>query len=241
MTVSAANADFGVDKLSHSIVSAGGTGLRAHVGSTWHAQREGSEPLATRSRPSGIETEAGQRGLNQALATGTNAKTLNVFEERSRTGNVQLAQSSEAQLALGIQAAITWTRTQFPTISANAVSAHEGITEKISAVFAVAESMDKPGRLEIVKLADKRTALPGDIVTFTIHYENLGDRELRNINIVDNLTPRLQYIEDSATSDRAGRLVTEDNQEGSLILRWELDEPLPGRTRGTVTFQARVR
>ena len=59
--------------------------------------------------------------------------------------------------------------------------------------------------------------------------------------IVDNLTPRLEYVEDSATCDVAGVLEVEDNGEGSVILRWVLDEPLPGRSGGVVTFQARVR
>jgi len=59
--------------------------------------------------------------------------------------------------------------------------------------------------------------------------------------IVDNLTPRLEYVDDSATCDLNGHLVTEDNGEGSLVLKWELDEPLAGRTGGVVTFQARVR
>jgi uncharacterized repeat protein (TIGR01451 family) len=95
--------------------------------------------------------------------------------------------------------------------------------------------------LRIVKLADRDVALPGEIVTFTIRFDNLGDRPVTKVVIVDNLTPRLEYVDDSATLDRDGRLITEDNGEGSLILRWELDEPLPGRTGGVATFQARVR
>ena len=59
--------------------------------------------------------------------------------------------------------------------------------------------------------------------------------------IVDNLTPRLEYIEDSSTCDRDGQLVAEENGEGSLILRWELDDSLPARQGGVITFKARVR
>jgi len=52
-----------------------------------------------------------------------------------------------------------------------------------------------------VKLADKQIAKPGDIVTFTIRYDNIGDREVHDVVIIDNLTPRLEYIEDSAECD----------------------------------------
>ncbi len=84
-------------------------------------------------------------------------------------------------------------------------------------------------------------AQPGDIITFTIRYDNLGERELTQIRILDNLTPRLQYVEDSETSDRAGELFVQDNEEGSVILEFHLDEPLPAGQGGVVTFQAKVR
>jgi len=97
------------------------------------------------------------------------------------------------------------------------------------------------GELRIVKLADKKIAQPGDVITFTIRYDNLGGRPLHHIRIIDNLTPRLVYIDQSADSDRDGRLVVEDNEEGSLVLKFEIAEPLPGKTGGVVTFKARVR
>jgi len=90
-------------------------------------------------------------------------------------------------------------------------------------------------------MADRQMAQPGDVVTFTIRFDNIGDLAVHDVVIVDNLTPRLEYVEDSATSDRDGRLVEEDNGEGSLVLRWELDDALAGRTGGVVTFKARVR
>jgi len=96
-------------------------------------------------------------------------------------------------------------------------------------------------RLRIIKLADRSAAQPGDVIAFTIRFDNIGDREVQDVVIIDSLTDRLEYIDDSATCDRKGTLYTEDNGEGSLILRWELDEPLAARSGGVVTFQARVR
>ena len=79
------------------------------------------------------------------------------------------------------------------------------------------------------------------MITFTIRFDNLGDRELRNIRIIDNLTPRLEYIDDSVTSDREGSINVDDNGEGSQVLRFELDEPLTGHTGGVISFQAKLR
>jgi uncharacterized repeat protein (TIGR01451 family) len=97
------------------------------------------------------------------------------------------------------------------------------------------------GKLRIVKMADKKQAERGDVVTFTIRYDNVGERSLTDVTITDNLTPRLEYVEDSGTSDRDGRLDTVDNGEGSKILKWTFDKPLEGRTGGVVTFQAKVK
>jgi uncharacterized repeat protein (TIGR01451 family) len=78
-------------------------------------------------------------------------------------------------------------------------------------------------------------------VTFAIRYENKGEREVTDVRIIDNLTPRLEYIEDSATSDRDGEINIQDNGEGSLVLTFTLDAPLKEKTRGVITFQCRVR
>ena len=78
-------------------------------------------------------------------------------------------------------------------------------------------------------------------MTFAIRYENKGEREVTDVRIVDNLTPRLEYIEDSATSDRAGEINIKDNNEGSLVLTFTLDAPLKEKTSGVVTFQCLVR
>jgi uncharacterized repeat protein (TIGR01451 family) len=101
--------------------------------------------------------------------------------------------------------------------------------------------MNRPGVLRVVKIADRAAAAPGEIVTFTIRYDNLGDKPVHHVRVVDNLTPRLELVEGSATSDRAGRLDIEPNGEGSFVLTFVVDDPLAGKTGGTVTFQARVK
>ena len=43
-------------------------------------------------------------------------------------------------------------------------------------------------------------ALPGEVVEFTHRFDNVGDHEIGNVTIVDNLTTRLEYVPNSATS-----------------------------------------
>lgn len=96
------------------------------------------------------------------------------------------------------------------------------------------------GALRIIKMVDVETAVPGDVITFTIEFKNMGGKELYNVRIIDNLTPRLEFIEDSGSSDLKGRVVTEDNTEGSKMLIFELEGKLEGGAAGVIEFKARV-
>jgi uncharacterized repeat protein (TIGR01451 family) len=95
--------------------------------------------------------------------------------------------------------------------------------------------------LQVLKWASTHQAQIGDVVTFYIKYSNLGGRPIHNIAVSDSLTARLEYVPGSARSDREAVFVTQENEAGSLILRWEIQNPLPPGERGVVSFQARVR
>src|SRR5262249_16282656 len=149
-------------------------------------------------------------------------------------------QTDEPRLAASIQAAIIWTRDQYPVIEAQTESVGELRTQFHGQELVGVETRYRKG-LRIVKLADNQVAQPGDVVSFTIRFDNLSNFGLGDVVIVDNLTPRLEYVDDSGDLSLNGRLITDDNGEGSLILRWELDEPLAPRSGGVASFQARVR
>lgn len=205
-------------------------------------KREMTGRVAVRSRAGGLETGAIQGTVSQLRSPSVHDKLLNIYQALGfvRTGKIDDADT--ARLDYGIQAAFAWTRDQNPVITAKTDMALEGHFQQSTAVITgIDEKEDDADNLRIIKLADKKTAQPGDEIEFTIRYDNLGGREVHHIRIVDNLTPRLQYIDDSATSDRKGNLVLQDNGEGSQILIWEMEEPLLGKTGGVVTFKARVR
>jgi uncharacterized repeat protein (TIGR01451 family) len=95
--------------------------------------------------------------------------------------------------------------------------------------------------LMVYKWASVEGAKAGDVVTFYIRYVNHGGKAIRDIAVVDSLSNRLEYIPGTAKSDREAILVTQDNEAGSVSLRWEVRNPLPAGQQGVVSFQARVR
>jgi uncharacterized repeat protein (TIGR01451 family) len=95
--------------------------------------------------------------------------------------------------------------------------------------------------LKIIKWPDVCTAQIGEVVTFHLKYINQGGQPINDIVVSDSLSPRLEYIPGSAKSDRDTTFTTQPNETGSLILRWQLNGPLPPQQFGVVSFQARVR
>lgn len=98
--------------------------------------------------------------------------------------------------------------------------------------------LDQP--MVLHKSADKQVAIPGEVVTFTLRFSNMTGKPLRDVAIVDNLAPRLEYLEGSARSNKEAVFTVQENAEGSLILRWEVGTLAPGEN-ALVKFQAKVR
>ncbi|HLN29200.1 MAG TPA: DUF11 domain-containing protein [Gemmataceae bacterium] len=117
-----------------------------------------------------------------------------------------------------------------------------GHLQEKTVVGTLAEKVPPPERpLVLCKSVDKQAAHIGDVVTFTLRYTNQGGQPINDVVVSDSLTGRLEYIAGSAKSDRQAVFTMQENQAGSLILRWEVGGPLlPGQT-GAVTFQARIR
>ena len=216
-------------------------GIHSRLKASNSIKREMTGRIAVRSRASGLETDAFQGIISQLRGPSVHDKLLNIYQALSFVKFGRLDDADTARLNYGLQAASAWTREQNPVITAKTDMVLEGHFEQWPAVITAIDDKESAEDLRIVKLADKKTAATGDEIQFTIRYDNQGGREVHHVRIVDNLTPRLMYVDDSATSDRAGRLVLQDNGEGSQILIWELDEPLPGKSGGVVTFKAKVR
>jgi uncharacterized repeat protein (TIGR01451 family) len=208
-----------------------------------HVKNETSNRVLVRSRASGLESEQFQGNVSNIRSLIIHEKLLNVYQDLNFVKFGKMETTDAARLNYGIKASMLWSREEYPVMSAKTDSAMAGVYEAHAATIVGIDDKksDEPGDLRLVKLADKQTAQPGDVVEFTIRYDNMGQNSVHHVRIVDNLTPRLAYIDDSATSDREGRLVVEDNGEGSLVLVWELTHPLPPKTGGVVSFKAKIR
>ena len=90
-------------------------------------------------------------------------------------------------------------------------------------------------------MASTKVAKPGDIVDFTIRFDNLGDQAIKHVVLIDNLTTRLEYVPGTAQSSRPAEFSTEVNEGDSLVLRWDFADPLPVGAGGLVRFHCRVR
>jgi uncharacterized repeat protein (TIGR01451 family) len=98
---------------------------------------------------------------------------------------------------------------------------------------------NKPG-MAVVKQVSTAEAEPGDVVTFTITYRNMGNVPITSVSIVDSLLPRLEYVRGSAKGPAGAVFTAGENRVGSMELRWDIGTLPPG-VQGAVSFETKVR
>jgi uncharacterized repeat protein (TIGR01451 family) len=98
---------------------------------------------------------------------------------------------------------------------------------------------NRPG-MAVLKQVDRSEAEPGDVVTYTITYRNMGNVPITSVSVVDSLLPRLDYVATSAKGPKGSVFTAGENQAGAQELRWDIGTLAPGE-QGSVSFQARVR
>jgi uncharacterized repeat protein (TIGR01451 family) len=163
------------------------------------------------------------------------------FEDLSAIRNGIFDQAEKARLSESVQAAIVWSQDVAVQAVLNGRLA-VGFTqnERTEEIFTVKDLRNSP-KLRVIKVASTQTALPGEFVDFTLRYDNVGDQPLGNIVLVDNLTTRLEYLPNSAQSSVPAQFTVEPNEADSLVLRWEIDQPLNPGEGHIVRFRCRVR
>ncbi len=98
-----------------------------------------------------------------------------------------------------------------------------------------------PGRLNLIKLADKDNAAIGDTVTFTLRLQNVGDSPVSGVVVTDNLVTRLEYVGESQSASVEAKFETKPNAANSTQLIWRLTEELAVGESVMIEFQSRVR
>lgn len=203
---------------------------------------------------SGVATREGASGVEIAQPAFMSEKTDSVvmnnqfdqgFEAKVSTGLGTLEISSMQEVSLQIlEVATSKIQTGFGQTGATTQATQAYATFRVQATVGTEENGRK-GEIHITKEASPLIAKPGDVITFTIQFRNIGDYNVQDVRIIDNLTPRLVYVpgtgQISASDNAGGELAVVPNKEGSQMLEFRLDQPLKGGGSGSITFQAQVR
>lgn len=179
-------------------------------------------------------------GLENLLATmeAFNSVAVQANLTILRTGEVSAAE--QALVERLSQAAIAWTGVQAPQVVFDVQQAHAEIGLLQPGVVYQTDGPKSP-KLRLLKFASCGNAQLGEEVEFTLRYDNVGDQTIGNVTIVDNLSTRLEYVPESAKSSVDADFITHSNEAGSLILRWEVLDPVKPGDGGVLRFRARVR
>ena len=180
-------------------------------------------------------------GVNQALAPVLAREGFLPHEDLLFIQRGQFDAHEKARLAQRVAAAIVWTDNLPVQVVIDGKPAVEGkgVAEPQETIV---YELDGLPRLRICKIADRSEATPGQIVTFTLRFDNLGDQRIGNVTIIDHLTTRLEYVEGSASSTlKADFKPSVQLDSETTVLRWEIIDPLAVNEGGIIRFQARVR
>ena len=188
---------------------------------------------AMRERIRGVPVEA----VLQPVQTG------DVIEAMAALSLAELRQLRDDQQALFEQlalAAVTWELDESLEVVIEDLKAPVLTRDEQLQGFTIYEFPDA-GRLQISKLADRTDAQPGEIVSFAIRVENVGDSAVNHVVLMDNLVTRLEYVEGSQTCSGGAEFEALENESQSMKLQWKLTDKLRVGESVTIRFQCKVR
>jgi uncharacterized repeat protein (TIGR01451 family) len=151
-----------------------------------------------------------------------------------------LGNTEKARLAAMMEAAVTWSHEVAVQVVIDNIATHEDVAGTAPESMHIYSLEGKP-RLRVCKLASRQDARPGETVEFTLLFENVGDQTIGNVTVIDNLTTRLEYVTDSQSCSLQSNFSSAVNQGESLMLRWEIVEPMKVGESGVIRFTCRVR
>lgn len=207
------------------------------------SSRQNLQPLGQIAArpPVNLQSRQGDGVVSDALVVRAFQDAFLPYEDFAIIRCGQTDASQVAMLAKGAAAAMAWTVDQ----SAQALVDNLGVVELVrdeqaQEIFTYKSDIGSP-KLRVLKVASTATAAPGETVDFTIRFDNVGTQVIGNVTILDSLSPRLEFVHDSAQCSREAKFFTESNTSGSLVVRCELAEPLKPNEGGVIRFSCRVR
>jgi uncharacterized repeat protein (TIGR01451 family) len=214
------------------------------------AIRQGPKRLAQNTTAETNRTRMRASGLGGRVFAGEKSelRVLNAYDATQNLAVNAMIQGPE-KVKLRVKAAGNRGTTAPVTIQKGAGAVVTGIYEGAGQMVmtwtprelaGVETPPNKPG-ISVIKQVSADQAEPGDTVTFTIRFKNMGNTPIRAVSIVDSLMPRLEYVPKSAFGPAGTIFTAGENQASSLELRWDLPGALAPGAEGFVSFQALVR
>lgn len=244
-TVSGPGIGTKVDQAAGAVDFAGVGGLNESRGIEATVAGTPAEGLRMRATASGVDVAVPASQSAQASTAAINLKVDQGFESHARTGPGTLEMTDIRTLSLQIVEAATSTLRDAQVQTTGSTQATQTYATFRPQVTIGVEDNARKGEIFLTKTATPLIAQPGDTVSFTIQFRNLGDLPVGDVRIIDNLTPRLAYAtgtgQITVSTGGGGSLTVVPNNEGSQMVEFQLDQPLPGGATGTITFDALVR
>jgi len=185
-------------------------------------------------------TKQGDGAMSQAINPGSFQDAFLPFENLSVIRTGEFVNAEKARLATAVQAAITWTKDEGAQVIIDNVAAQVLTGDRRAQATFTYDDFRKP-KLRIIKVASTQTAIPGETVDFTLRVDNVGTQVIGNAVVMDSLTTRLEYVANSAQASVAADFSVKPNEGDSLVLRWELIEPIQPGEGAVMRFQCVVR
>ncbi|MDD3469385.1 MAG: hypothetical protein PHE53_05315 [Thermoguttaceae bacterium] len=205
-------------------------------------QHEAVRGQVSEQGPSAAEGHDGLNRTETSVGLAMHRDTFRTWENFQRIRIGQMDSAEGLKLAASARAAKAWDQAEgFKVVLGDEVVSSFSRLDGASEVYYVEDGGKRYGRLEVTKVASVADALPGEFVEFTIRYDNIGEAAITKVKLSDSLNPRLEYVEDSAESSFPANFTTRPNADGSLILEWELTEPLMPKDGGIIRFKTQVR
>lgn len=180
-------------------------------------------------------------GADNFVSPRTYVSNLKLYEDFQIVKLGHMKNTESIRMDIGLQAAQEWDH--YTAVQVVVENKQTNVAQRIQNAQELKTYKPQPGssKVRIIKLASKSDAKPGEEVEFTIRFDNVGTKTVGNVTIIDNLTPRLELVKGTSECDTKHNFLTTVNEKNSLLLRWEIVDPLAPGKGGVIRFKCRVR
>ncbi|MEO6810735.1 MAG: DUF11 domain-containing protein [Isosphaeraceae bacterium] len=211
------------------------------IGPNRLVQNQGPEMNRHRSRASGLITQQ-RAGAHEEIRILNSADTVVHLAGHVLPVGPEVAKGRQKPVLMRDTVKLNTIKTAESAVVTGIIegAAQQIMSWKPQEIAGVEVPPNRPG-LAVIKRVNVNEAEPGDVVTFTIQYRNMGNTPIASVSVIDSLLPRLQYVPGSARGPAGTVFTAGENQAGALELRWDLPGTIAPGAEGSVEFQTTIR